>query len=168
MKREIKEKVIELKKIERDLIIAISKNPEDSKLKADLMRARSEKNKWLNEIGGFAEDMSLEEISYLESCVAGAGSDISRAAKYEANLSEYITQVAEGATGTQLGYERMVDDKSQMIAIAEQSAMEKVRKLDKFNRKRNKQSFVNVVICKFKRPKTSENTQDSQKGPTQG
>lgn len=168
MKKEIREKVAEFKKMERDLIVSINKNPQDSSLKVELLKVKAEKRKWLNKVGGFAEGMNPEDFSYLESLVKSASFDISRAAKYEANLAEYISQVAENIKGTEPGYERIVDDKGQLVAIAEQSAMEKVRKLDKFNRKRNKQSFVNVVICKFKRPKISENTQDSQKGPTQG
>ena len=166
MKKEIKEKLREFQRKEKDIIVAISENPSESKLKADLMKIRSEKKKWLNEVGGFSEDMSLEELSGLEAMVSAADREISRAAKYEASLEEYIAMSAKKIREPQPGYERVVDDKSQMIAIAEQSAMNKVRTLDKFNKKRNKKSFLNVVICKFKKSKQQSQEQEQQ-GPSQ-
>ena len=85
------------------------------------------------DINNFAIDRVLRGVM-----VSAADREISRAAKYEASLEEYIAMSAKKIRETQPGYERVVDDKSQMIAIAEQSAMNKVRTLDKFNKKRNK------------------------------
>lgn len=166
MRKEVREKIRDFQKREKNIIVAISENPGDSKLKADLMKIRSEKKKWLSEVGGFSEDMTLEELSGLEVMVSAADREISRAAKYEASLEEYIAQTAKKLRDPQPGYERVIDDKGQMIAIAEQSAMNKVKTLDKFNKKRNKKSFLNVVICKFKKSKQQSQEQEQQ-GPSQ-
>ena len=168
MKREIREKAIEFRQREEDLLVASKANPDDASLKVEMMRFRKEKKDWLSQIGGLTDDMSLVEIAKLNSLVEAAEMGLTRAAKNSASVAEYISKAAENIRDYVPNYERNVDDKCQLAAIAEDSAIERVKALDKFNRKRNKQSFINVVICKFKRQKASENTQDSQQGPTQG
>ena len=168
MKREIREKAIEFRQREEDLLVALKANPDDSALKVEMMKFRKEKKDWLNQVGGLADDMSLEEIAKLESLVEAAERDLTVAAKNSASVYEYISNAANNFKCFIPNYERTVDDKSQLEAIAEDAALSRVNALDRFNRKRNKQSFVNVVICKFKRLKSRENTQDSQQGPTQG
>lgn len=166
MKKEIREKVIEFKKKEQELIIAINENPEDSKLKTELMKVRKEKRDWLNKLGGRLEIKNSEEAAMLDAMVSDAERTISKAAKRNVELQEYISQSAKRFREPQLGYERTLDDKGQMEAIAEQSAMDKVRKIDKFNKKRNKKSFLNIVVCKFKKSKQQSQEQENQ-GPSQ-
>lgn len=166
MKKEIKEKVIEFKKKEEELLQAINKNPQDSKLKADLMKLKNEVKKWLGEVGGISSEMSQEEIAQLEMMTSSAERAIFKAAKYNAELTEYITQSAKRAREIQPGYERVIEDKGQMASIAEHNAIDKVRAIDKVNRKRNKKSFLNIVICKFKKSKQQQQEQESD-GPSQ-
>lgn len=166
MKREIREKVIDFKKNEENLLIAISENPEDSKLKADLMKLRKEIRTWLNEVGGRLEVKNAQEAAMLDTLISDAEHQISWAAKKYVELNQYIAQSAKRAREPQPGYERVVDDKSQIAAISEQSAIDKVGKVDKFNRKRNKKSFLNIVICKFKKSKQQTQEQEAQ-GPSQ-
>ncbi len=166
MKKEIREKVIEFKEREENLLISLNENPTEQRYRAELMKLKNERKKWLNEIAGFSSDLTPEEITQIDMLVSSAEREISRAAKYYAGLSEYITQSARKFREPQPGYEKVVDDKGQMVAIAEHCAMDKVRQLDKLNRKRNKKSFLNIVICKFKKSKQQEQAQESD-GPSQ-
>lgn len=166
MKREIREKVREFKKKEEEFIIAISKNPDDSKLKAEYMKLRKEIRSWLNEIGGRESIKNAEDAAMLDTLVSDAEHQISRAAKKNIELNEFISESAKRARDVQPGYERTMDDKGQIAAIAEISAMDKVKKIDKFNKKRNKKSFLNIVICKFKKSKQQSQEQENQ-GPSQ-
>lgn len=166
MKKEIREKVIEFKEREEKLLISLNENPTEQRYRAELMKLKNERKKWLNEIAGLSSDLTPEEIAQIDMLVSSAEREISRAAKYYAGLSEYISQSARRSREPQPGYERVVDDKGQMVAIAEHCAMDKVRQLDKLNRKRNKKSFLNIVICKFKKSKQQEQAQESD-GPSQ-
>lgn len=166
MKKEIREKIVEFKKKEEKLLLDINENPENSKLKADLMKLKNELKKWLSEVGGLSSDMSEAEVTQLEMLVSSAEHAIYRAAKHGAEFSEFITQSLKRARESQPGFEIMVNDKSQSVALSEQTAMDKVGAIDKFNKKRNKKSFLNIVICKFKKTKQQEQSQESD-GPSQ-
>ena len=166
MKKEIREKVKEFKSREQQIIMAINENPGDSKLKAEFMKIRKEKRDWLNELGGRLEVKNAQEAAMLDTLISEAEIDMSKVAKREAELSEYITQSAKKAKEIQPGYERTIDDKGQMIAIIEQSVMDKIRRIDKFNKKRNKKSFLNIAICKFKKSK-QQSQESEQQGPSQ-
>ncbi len=166
MKKEIREKVKEFKSREQQIIMAINENPSDSKLKAEFMKIRKEKRDWLNELGGRLEVKNAQEAAMLDTLISEVEIDMSKVAKREAELSEYITQSAKKAKEIQPGYERTIDDKGQMIAIIEQSVMDKIRRIDKFNKKRNKKSFLNIAICKFKKSK-QQSQESEQQGPSQ-
>ena len=165
MKKEIRNRVVDFRKKEESLIIEINKNPDNSSLKTELMKLRNERKKWLNDVGGFSANMLPEDVAKLENMVSNADRSMSKAARTSADVVEYISECAKHARDYIPGYQRRVDDMGQIAAIAEDVAISKVKELDKFNKKRNHQSFLNVIICKFKRPKTQEQSNEAQ-GPS--
>ena len=167
MKKEIRLKASAFIKEEKDLIVKINKNPDNTQLKENFEQFRIRKNKWLNEIGGFVEGMTSAELEELGIKVYSAENEMSRAAERHADVAEYIENTAKNLRAPMSNYEVTIDDKSQRAAITEYSALEKIKALDNFRRKRNCKSFLNVMICKFKRPKSQEQSQESQ-GPNNG
>ena len=106
-----------------------------------------------------------EDVMQLESMVREAAAEITRAAKINKQMVQYINAAIEDRSHGMDGYERVVDDYSQLEALAEMSAQKLVRNLEKFNKRVNGKGFLNVVMCKFKKAKAQENANENQ-GPS--
>ncbi len=169
MKKETKLKIAEFKNRKSGLILTLKAEPENQKVVADMQALNSEIVAWLQSIAGEIETMTAEEKAQVEKLIKKAHEAIHIAGRRESELVGYIHESAKRAHEYQPGYERIVDDKGQMSAIAEQCARNNVAKIEKFNKKRNKKSFLNIVICKFK--KSKQQSQESDKvteGPING
>lgn len=154
MKKELTQKISEFIRKESNLMTRVEKVPGDTKAAADLMKLRAEKNRWLTQVGGGKSVVKPEDVVTLENLVREAASEITRAAKINKKMVEYIeTAIKENMAG----YERVVEDYGQLEALAEMSAQSIVKKLDKLNSRVNGKGFLNVVMCKFKKSKMQEN-----------
>lgn len=167
MKKEIRLRAQDFIKQEKDLINALREKPESSMAELAMVQFSDKKIEWLCEIGGVSEDLTPEEIQILQAKIDSADQSMTNAANRYAQVDEYIAQAAKNLRTPVPNYDRIVDDKSQIAAIAEDDALKKVRALDKLRKKRDRKNFLNILVRKFKRSKSQEQSQESQ-GPNNG
>ena len=165
MKRELRQKISEFIRIESNLITKSEDYPSDPKTSASLMKFRHEKSAWFTEIGGGKTVVKPEDIAELQSLVREASAEVTRAAKINRQMVRYIHSVLEDGAHPMENYERIVDDYSQLEALAEMNIQKYVRMLEKLNARANGKGFLNVIMCKFKKSKAQENTNENQ-GPS--
>lgn len=165
MNKEYRRKIAEFIRTESTLMSKSEDFPSDPKTSADLLKFRHDKSAWLTEIGGGKTVVKPEDVMQLESMVREAAAEITRAAKINKQMVQYINAAIEDRSHGMDGYERVVDDYSQLEALAEMSAQKLVRNLEKFNKRVNGKGFLNVVMCKFKKAKAQENANENQ-GPS--
>lgn len=167
MKKEITQKISELIRTESNLVSRAEDFPSDPKTSTALMKFRHDKNAWLTEVGGGKTIVRPEDVMQLENLVREASAEITRAAKINKQLSSFISSVFEEEkhSDAYYNYERVVDDYSQLEALAEMSVQKLVKQLQKLNKRVNGKSFLNVLMCKFKKSKSQENANENQ-GPS--
>lgn len=165
MKKELREKISQFITTEGRLVSKAEDFPSDQKTSAALLKFRHEKNAWLREVGGGKSVVKPEDVMILESLIREASAEITRAAKIHNQMTSYISSAIEEGFHSMGNYERVVDDYSQLEALAEMSAQDIVKKLVKLNNRVNGKSFLNVLLCKFKKSKAQENVNENQ-GPS--
>ena len=161
MKKEIESKVSEFIRRESNLIVALNKKTTDSKSRADLLKLRHEIMTWLNELGGRKTITRAEDGAALDQLVHNAASDMSHTAKINAQLVEFIEQSIKTREDWS-DYDRVVEDYGQLEALAQMRANKSVKALEKFNKKLNGKSFLNVLMCKFKKSKAQESERSAE------
>ena len=90
MKKELTQKISQFIKTESKLMTKVEDFPADPKAAAELMKFRAEKNKWLRQVGGGKSVVKPEDVVILENLVREASSEITRAAKINKKMVEYI------------------------------------------------------------------------------
>ena len=145
--------------------IAANRNPQTIEYTYELPEPTDEEIQKEIDAAGLAGVVKPEDVMQLESMVREAAAEITRAAKINKQMVQYINAAIEDRSHGMDGYERVVDDYSQLEALAEMSAQKLVRNLEKFNKRVNGKGFLNVVMCKFKKAKAQENANENQ-GPS--
>ena len=161
MKKETREKVYEIIKIEEGLIAALVKKPEDAELKARVIKFEKDKEDFLRQAGGISAELTERELTELNKRVLKASQAISRAANVRSEFLDFIHGNAR-KTMSMRQYNNTSENKGQMSALADVYAVDKVNDLVKFNRRIKGKNFLNVVICKFKRPKSQQQEKEIQ------
>lgn len=165
MKKEIENKLSEFIRRESNLIVAINANPSDSKARTDMLKLRHEITEWLGELGGSKTLSRPEDCAALDVLMRNATIDISHTAKINSQLVEYIQSAAREGGDAWARYEKIVEDFSQLEALSQAKAEKAIKALQKFNKKVNGKSFLNVLMCKFRKSKAQENANENQ-GPS--
>lgn len=161
MKKETREKVYQTIQLEEELYTALTKKPEDSELKARVAKFKKDKEDFLKQTGGVSSELSEKDLVELNKRISKASQAISRAANGRRELLDFIHSNARKVM-TMEQYTNISEDKGQMSALADVYAIDKVNDLVKFNRRMNGKSFLNVVICKFKRTKSQQQEKETQ------
>lgn len=165
MNKVIRSQVADFKKKESDLLVELIRDPNNAEIKTRMGQLMLAKKAWLETIGGALGKLTPEDRKRLVEMVKEAEQSITRAARINANLVIFINDSIANNSASTRRYQVIVEDNSQLEALAEDSACRKVRDLEKFNKKRNGKSFLNVSMCKFKKSKTQENANEQQ-GPS--
>ena len=164
MKKEILEQIERYRTAEVQLIILIQKDPVNAEPdKKQLEELRDERKAWLVKIGGGYEGLSNEKFAELYQLVKAAESKMVYWAIESYQLIDYIekTQVS-GEPFSMREYERRVDDLAQLEYLAESSTKDKVSKIVKFGNKRNRKNFLSDIVCKFKKSKLQEKSEEKE------
>lgn len=165
MKKELANKIEEFIKRESNLIVTLNANPSDSKARVEMLKLRHEITEWLGTVGGSKTLQRPEDCAALDRLIRKASAEISRTAKINSKLVEYIEETMKQGGDAWINYERIVEDYSQLEALAQADANKAVKDIVKFDKKVNGKSFLNVLMCKFKKSKAQENANENQ-GPS--
>ena len=161
MKKETRENVYQTIQLEEEIFTALIKKPEDPELKSRVAKFKKDKESFLKQTGGFSSELSEKDLAEINKRISKASLAISRAANLRCELAEFIHGNARKSM-TMEQYANVSEDKGQMSALADVYAVDRVNDLIKFNRKMNRKNFLNVVICKFKRPKSQQQERETQ------
>ena len=165
MKKELANKIEEFIKRESNLIVTLNANPSDSKARVEMLKLRHEITEWLGTVGGSKTLQRPEDCAALDRLIRKASAEISRTAKINSKLVEYIEETMKQGGDAWINYERIVEDYSQLEALAQADANKAVKDIVKFDKKVNGKSFLNILMCKFKKSKAQENANENQ-GPS--
>lgn len=160
MKKEIREQFNEYKHRESEAILKIFADKKDVSAKAELDEARQEAVKWLESLSGISENSTQEAKDLVGRMVGAASREIEYAAKESAYLISYIRECTQKREGSWPSYYAITENMGQSLALAEQSAMDKIRKIVNYNKKQNKKSFLNNVICRLRKSKLQESQEE--------
>lgn len=165
MKKELENKIEEFIRRESNLIVTLNANPTDSKARVDMLKLRHEITEWLGMVGGSKTLQRPEDCAALDRLIRKATAEISRTAKINSRLVEYIEETMKQSGEAWADYERVVEDYGQLEALAQADANKAVKDIVKFDKKVNGKSFLNILMCKFKKSKAQEKSNENQ-GPS--
>lgn len=156
MKKEIKEQFNEYRNRETEAILEIMKDKDDETAKAQLQAIKQEASKWLESLSGTSESLAPGNKGDINRLIGLASREIEYAAKENAYLISYIRECTQNREKGWPGYYAITENMGQSAAIAEQSALAKIRKITNYTKKQNRKNFLNNIICKFKKSKLQE------------
>jgi len=116
-------------------------------------------------VGGSKTLQRPEDCAALDRLIGKATAEISRTAKINSRLVEYIEETMKQGGDAWADYERVVEDYGQLEALAQADANKAVKDIVKFDKKANGKSFLNILMCKFKKSKAQEKSNENQ-GPS--
>ena len=161
---EIREKVLEFKQREERLLMDIKERPLDQNTRNELKKLIQERQKWLFELGGASDEMSMKEIEKLNLLVTAAEKELSSAAASFVALSEFN---ATAAKSPQPNYEITLEKKSKHADFSELSALNKINAIVCFDKRRRQKSFVKAKIGEIRRKIKSAYKDNGSQGPSQ-
>lgn len=162
MKKEIRERVADFKNRASELYVKLDKNNTNQEADHKMMQVRGEVSAWLESFVEITADMSQEKQDELANMILDAHYAIMFMSRQEANFKKKTAEYAKNCKNEPMTKLKALGDLEQIVALAEMSACEKVRKIERFNKKINRKNFLNIVICKFKKSKSQ--TQECEKG----
>ena len=170
MKKEIRQKISGYKTRVAPLILKLKEEPGNPEAVRKLQVIEKEIAAWLQTIVGDMSSMTPQELSSLENMFADVQKAVLNAGQKEAELSAFISASARRIKEPQPYYERIVDDKSQVAVLAEESACDRVAAIEKFIKKKNRKPFLNISICKFRKSKqqAAQESENGSNGPVNG
>ena len=152
MKKDIKEKILKLAEKASTVYDELEKDSKGESIK-NLVAARQEISDWLREYSGISKIIELEEKEKLNQLIGDAAKSIMIAAKMISSYNQKIVAYLKREVSSEKVDERDLNDYEQLSILSVNSACDKVRKIEKFNKKRNREEYLNVAICKFKKLK---------------
>lgn len=145
----IKEKESPKKKIEEfrvktaEVMRELRRNPSNDKAAEELQAIQFERLAWLCKIAGISDGakISAEKKAKLETLISAIEGSMNRGAEYYVNLLELIERGAKNSKVPIPNYDRQVDDLSQLMALSDMAALNRIKELEGFkNEKESKNS----------------------------
>lgn len=162
MRKEIKENVKGFKNRIAELYVLLDKCNTDKNADHQMMKVRGEMEEWLKSIAKISSEMSQEDQHALWSKLYSAMTAITHAGRTEADLRNLEIKYAKNYKGRKFSKQVQLLDMERMSEFAEMYACEKVRQIEKLNKKINRKDFLNVAACRFKKSKVQ--SKEREKG----